>query len=496
MKKLLAFFVFICSLSFPSVARAACSTYSYIGTYDGGNWVNFSDNTRAQQLISSGQASNILSIDENGNGFLFTTDTYFACTKPVLTVQSSGSRGLFIPGRYNHLGTQSTRDKWLDLANKLNSWMASNPVVPPTTTTTTTVLPTTTTVAKVTTTTVALTTTTTTTTFASTTTTTSTVAPTTTTTIYNPRITYCQATITHYVNSVPQWNYANWQQSSDLLSIYNSHALLYPNSYRYPVPVAGCSSLNTTSTITTTVPPTTATTTTLAPVVQQQALTVPVTPILSYSVLNNNTVKITWNATAKTYQLCPMSSNKLINGSWTCTSIYITNQTFVLWPLTAGKTEYFTIMAVNGSHNFVNGNYIPCSNSDCFIFSSWSNWTSITNNYNITTSTISQTTTTIIVPTTVPIVLPKITPSKPVSTKPQWKYVTKKVLQTVYSNVRTGSICRDGSSSTATRNGACSGHGGVKEFIYLPPKKVYVNKKYKCYFNNKTNQYTKNCVVV
>jgi len=397
MKKLLAFAVFICTLSFPSVAHAACSTYSYIGIYDGGAWVNFNDNTRAQQLISSGQASNILSINENGNGFLFTTDTYFACTKPVLTVQSSGSRGLFIPGRYNHLGTQSITNKWLDLANKLNSWMDSNPVVTPTTTTTstTTTIPTATTTTTTTTTVRPTTTTSTTTTIPPTTTTTTipltTTTSTTTTTIYNPRITYCQAMITHYINSIPQWNYANWQQANEPLSSYTSSALVYPNSYRYPVPVNGCSSLNT-------IPTTTTTTTTIAaPVVQQQAPSKPIAPA------------------------APV-------------------------PAQPAKPQTPTATLPN----------------------------------------VQETPT-----ATLPNVQAPIVPAKP-----QWKYVTKKVLQTIYSDVRTGAICRSGKTSTATRNGACSHYGGVAKWLTLPPKKVYVNKKYKCYLNKTTNQYTRNCVAV
>jgi len=81
-----------------------------------------------------------------------------------------------------------------------------------------------------------------------------------------------------------------------------------------------------------------------------------------------------------------------------------------------------------------------------------------------------------------------------VPAKPQWKYVTKKVLQTIYSDVRTGAICRSGKTSTATRNGACSHHGGVAKWLTLPPKQAYVNKKYKCYLNETTNKYTRNCV--
>ena len=135
--KLLAFAVLLSALIvFPSSnVNAACSSDSYKGTYSSGLWVKFTDNTRAQQLIFSGQASNILSIDQNGNGLLFTTDIYFACSKPVLTVQSSGSRGLFISGYYNHLGTQSIINRALDLANKLNNWIASNPIVVSTSTT-------------------------------------------------------------------------------------------------------------------------------------------------------------------------------------------------------------------------------------------------------------------------------------------------------------------------------------------------------------------------
>ena len=35
--------------------------------------------------------------------------------------------------------------------------------------------------------------------------------------------------------------------------------------------------------------------------------------------------------------------------------------------------------------------------------------------------------------------------------------------------VRIGAICGDGTKSNATGSGACSGHGGVKEWIYGIP---------------------------
>ena len=250
--KLLAFAVLLSALIvFPSSnVNAACSSDSYKGTYSSGLWVKFTDNTRAQQLIFSGQASNILSIDQNGNGLLFTTDIYFACSKPVLTVQSSGSRGLFISGYYNHLGTQSIINRALDLANKLNNWIASNPIVLPTSTTvpsltTTTTTTTTTTVAPIiTATTVAPTTTTTT---VAPTTATTTVAPTTTTTTLskpfckpdsypNPRLSKHHSL---YLIKVTLANYySNWPYACQTNLVYievkdNTHTFIHNDFFMY-----------------------------------------------------------------------------------------------------------------------------------------------------------------------------------------------------------------------------------------------------------------------
>ena len=36
--------------------------------------------------------------------------------------------------------------------------------------------------------------------------------------------------------------------------------------------------------------------------------------------------------------------------------------------------------------------------------------------------------------------------------------------------VRTGAVCNDGTTSTATGSGACSHHGGVKYWTYRPCK--------------------------
>ncbi len=35
-----------------------------------------------------------------------------------------------------------------------------------------------------------------------------------------------------------------------------------------------------------------------------------------------------------------------------------------------------------------------------------------------------------------------------------------------FANVRVGAICKDGTTSTATGSGACSGHGGVSQWLY------------------------------
>lgn len=438
MKKILAFAVFVCALSFPSVAHAACSTYSYIGIYDSGGWVNFNDNTRAQQLISSGQASNILSIDENGNGFLFTTDTYFACTKPVLTVQSSGSRGLFIPGRYNHLGTQSITNKWLDLANKLNSWMDSNPVVAPTTTTTstTTTIP-------------AVTITTTTTTIPSTTTTS------TTTTIPSTTTTVRPTTTTSTTTAVPP-----------------TTVLLTTTTVRP----------TTTTSTTTTIPP--ATTTITNPPIASYSKPLSSPSMAPYSIMAQFPVPSNLSLLQLSMQpgccyseriVCIDDKNK--EHSWDSVN-YPDN-----------SKRYYDIVGIYDIYTTFS---IKCLNSNSAGNSSWSPWYTY---YGKTRPPVQPPVVqfpVISAPTaTLPNVQAPIVPAKP-----QWKYVTKKVLQTIYSDVRTGAICRSGKTSTATRNGACSHHGGVAKWLTLPPKKVYVNKKYKCYLNQTTNQYTRNCVAV
>ncbi|MEN7546984.1 hypothetical protein AAG747_03645 [Rapidithrix thailandica] len=40
--------------------------------------------------------------------------------------------------------------------------------------------------------------------------------------------------------------------------------------------------------------------------------------------------------------------------------------------------------------------------------------------------------------------------------------------------VRIGSVCKDGSLSKATRNGACSGHGGVAYWLYKHPDSLQI----------------------
>ncbi len=125
---------------------------------------------------------------------------------------------------------------------------------------------------------------------------------------------------------------------------------------------------------------------------------------------------------------------------------------------------------------------IKCLNSNSAGNSSWSPWYTY---YGKTKPSVQT-----------PVVQTPVVQAPSTPLKPKWKYVTKQVLQTVYSNVRTGAICRDGSSSGSTGRGTCSWHGGVNKWLTLPPKQTYVNKKYKCYLNQTTNQYTRNCVAV
>lgn len=48
-----------------------------------------------------------------------------------------------------------------------------------------------------------------------------------------------------------------------------------------------------------------------------------------------------------------------------------------------------------------------------------------------------------------------------------------------YSSVRTGAVCRDGSSSTATGRGACSHHGGVSRWKTKRKESVTIIKNEK-----------------
>ena len=294
-----------------------------------------------------------------------------------------------------------------------------------------------------------------------TTTTTTTTIP--ITTVANSRITYCQAQHIGDVNSVPQFNYANWQQNSELLSTYTSTALVYPNIVRYPVPVGGCSSLNTISTTTTTTFPSISTTTILS------------FPLFEYLYINNTNVF--------TKFVCdPWPTLKVIH--------YVLKDNFseLLVP-----NKYTSCKELSFVYNKNVSNCWQVAPVNANGIGQWSN--QVCYQAPLTSTTIpfvQQQTPVIQVPTAT---LPRVqTPAIP--PKPKWKYVYKKVFQTVYSNVRTGAICRSGKISSATGRGACSWNRGVAKWLTLPPKKVYVNKKYKCYLNTKTNKYTRNCKLV
>jgi len=411
MKKLLAFAIFICSLSFSSVAHATCSTYPYKSNYyDGGSWVNFNDNTRAQQLISSRQAEDILSIDENGDGYLFTNDTYFSCSKPRLTVQSTGSRGLFIPGQYNHLGTQSTRDKFLDLANKLNSWMFSNPIVVPTTTTIT-------------------------------------IPPTTTTTtvplngciksisgqqIYHT-VTwfYAQGTGPPNNPAYQSMSLALWQSMTHEQKI-NSGPL-----YMWPSPTGGCNQLYSYPPVitTTTIPPPTTTTTTSTTTTVPQTTTT-VAPTTTTTTVPRTTTTIAAPVVQQQAPSKPIAPAAPVPAQLAKPQAPALAPVKPIAPATPVPAQPVQLQAPTAT-------------------------------------------------------LPKIQPPA-IPSKLQWTYVTKRVLQTIPSNIKTGAVCKNGSSANTVHPLTCLKQGGLKKWIYLP-KKIYVNKKHICYLNKSTNKYTKNC---
>jgi hypothetical protein len=94
---------------------------------------------------------------------------------------------------------------------------------------------------------------------------------------------------------------------------------------------------------------------------------------------------------------------------------------------------------------------------------------------------------------TLPKVQPPAVQAPAIPPKSQWKYVTKRILQTIPSNIKTGAICKNGSTANTTHPLTCLKQGGVKKWIYSPSKKIYVNKKHICYLNKSTNKYTKNC---
>lgn len=80
--------------------------------------------------------------------------------------------------------------------------------------------------------------------------------------------------------------------------------------------------------------------------------------------------------------------------------------------------------------------------------------------------------------TPTPTPTPAIEHDAPVHTvKTGAKPTPPKLLPTRGTPVRVGATCRDGSSSDATGQGACSWHGGVKRWLYDQPGWVYENKE-------------------
>ena len=145
----------------PSLASPACPSGYMSNGYFGGSWFDFSSNSVVQGMISSGEMTRIFTT--NGDGISPARATQdglaLACIAPSFSIQSSGSRGLYLVGSG---WVNAAIDTWGSngLVSLTNSYLASNFIYPTTTAAvTTTTAAVTTTTAAVTTTTAAVTTT-------------------------------------------------------------------------------------------------------------------------------------------------------------------------------------------------------------------------------------------------------------------------------------------------------------------------------------------------
>jgi len=268
----------------PSLASPACPSGYMSNGYFGGSWFDFSSNSIVQGMISSGEMTGIFTTNGDAVSPAIPVKQFaIACIAPSFSIQSTGSRGLYLVGS----GWSTAGFDYSTLVSLTNSYLASSFIYPTTTTAavTTTTAAVTTTTAAVTTTTAAVTTTT-----AAVTTTTAAVTTTTTTTATTIPASgyYClkpggigvnlvwkDSRSINFVNplyfttpspGVIVMSFSEWSLKSQI----EKNAFDMNEVAIKPVPSQGCSSLNevlvlaTTTTIAATTTTAAATTTTVA----------------------------------------------------------------------------------------------------------------------------------------------------------------------------------------------------------------------------------------
>jgi hypothetical protein len=239
--------------------------------------------------------------------------------------------------------------------------------------------------------------------------------------------------------------------------------------------------------VTTTTSSTTTTITTVAPT----TTTIPQTTVSStslkvtYESINAQQIKIFWNSIpdVKEYRICMpdlQASNTWCPGNTWLTfdpsvTSYIVNHpvgTKVHYWLHAWMHPWAT--KYTNKANRYHGDVWDTGSLVSYFTNNWIDPNTTT------TTTIPQTTTT-------------AAPLKYVPYVKQWKYVWRQ--NTYTKQIRTGALCYSGRRSTSTGSGACSWNGGVKYWIYYSTK-FTTKVKYKCWLNQKTNRYNKNCITV
>ena len=150
MKKTLSVLVLVAFLLLnfidgPSLASPACPSGYMSNGYFGGSWFDFSSNSIVQGMISSGEMTGIFTTNGDAVSPAIPVKQFaIACIAPSFSIQSTGSRGLYLVGS----GWSTAGFDYSTLVSLTNSYLASSFIYPTTTTaavTTTTAAVTTTT---------------------------------------------------------------------------------------------------------------------------------------------------------------------------------------------------------------------------------------------------------------------------------------------------------------------------------------------------------------